>query len=86
MQNYHFNAHQVSKTDYILLATNGDIQAINAGSPSVDINLHTVQKLDGGKVKWLKKRNHAHYKGVSKQVYSMLCYSVPRQTQRYVSQ
>ena len=35
----------------VSLATNGDIQAINAGSPNVHINLHTVQKVDGGKGK-----------------------------------
>ena len=33
----------------------GDVQAINAGSPNVHINLHTVQKVDGGKGKWLKE-------------------------------
>ena len=42
-------------TVHILLATNGDIQVINAGSSNVHINLHTVQKVDGGKRKWLKE-------------------------------
>ena len=43
------------QSDSILLATNGDIQVINAGSSNVHINLHTVQKVDGGKEKWLKE-------------------------------
>ena len=43
--------YEGSQSDCILLATNGDIQAINAGSPNVHINLHTVQKVDGGKGK-----------------------------------
>ena len=47
--------YEGSQSDCILLATNGDIQAINAGSPNVHINLHTVQKVDGGKGKWLKE-------------------------------
>ena len=52
-----------SQSDWFLLATNGDIQAINAGSPNVHINLHTVQKVDGGKGKWLKETmpNKYHY-------------------------
>ena len=29
----------------------GNIEAINAGPPNVHINLHTVQKVDGGKGK-----------------------------------
>ena len=37
--------------DCILLATNGDIQAVNAGSPIVYIYLHTVQKVVRGKWK-----------------------------------
>ena len=43
--------YEGSQSDCILLATNEDIQAINAGSPNVHINLHTVQKVDGGKGK-----------------------------------
>ena len=41
----------MSQSDCILLATNGDIQAINTGSPNVHIYLHTVQKVDRGKGK-----------------------------------
>ena len=32
-----------------------NIPAINAGSSNVHINLHSVQKVDGGKGKWLKE-------------------------------
>ena len=41
----------MSQSDCILLATNGDIQAINTGSPNVHIYIHTVQKVDRGKGK-----------------------------------
>ena len=47
--------YEGSQSDCILLVTNGDIQAINAGSSNVHINLHTVQKVDGKKGKWLKE-------------------------------
>ena len=43
--------YEGSSSDCILLATNGDIQAINTGSPNVHIHLHTKKKLDGGKGK-----------------------------------
>ena len=50
-----FDAHQGgmkgASQDCILLATNGDIQAVNAGSPIVYIYLHTVQKVVTGKWK-----------------------------------
>ena len=45
---------QGSQSDSILLDTNGDILAINAGSSNVHINLQSVQKVDGGKGKWMK--------------------------------
>ena len=38
------NAHRASQT--ASLATNGDIQAINAESPNMHIYLHNVQKVD----------------------------------------
>ena len=43
--------YEGSQSDCILLATNGDIQAIYAGSPNVYINLHMVQKVDRGAVR-----------------------------------
>ena len=46
---------QGSQSDCILLATNGDILALNAGSPNVYKNLHSVKKVDEGKGKWLKE-------------------------------
>ena len=53
-----------SQLDCFLLAINGDIQALNAGSPK-HTNLHTVQKVDRRKWKmgWCttipnKKRLH----------------------------
>ena len=42
----------------------GDVQAINAGSPNVHINLHTVQKVDGGKGKMVGEQRSSiknHY-------------------------
>ena len=45
--------YEGSESDCILLATNGNIQAISAGSPNVNINLHTVQKVDEGKGKMI---------------------------------
>ena len=41
-----FQCSPGSQSDCILLATNGDIQAINDGSSNVHINLHSVQKVD----------------------------------------
>ena len=46
---------QGSQSDCILLATNGDILALNAGSPNVHKNLHSVKKVDEGKGKWLEE-------------------------------
>ena len=57
-KSYHFNAHQggtstkeASLTLSCLPHTNGGIQAINAGSPNVHLNVHTVQKVDREKRK-----------------------------------
>ena len=38
------------QSDFIMLATNGDIQAINAGSPNLHTKVFTVQKVDREKI------------------------------------
>ena len=53
--------YEGSHSDCILLATNGDIQAINTKSSNGHINLHTVQKVDRGKGKWLKVWRYLSY-------------------------
>ena len=50
--------YEGSKSDCILLATKGDIQAIKAGSSNVHINLHFLQK-SGQKKGKMVESNHA---------------------------
>ena len=61
--------YEGSQSDWILLATNGDVQAINAGSSIVHINLHSAQNLHRRKGKMFSEqpcpvKNHC-YKSIS---------------------